>query len=273
MSSGKFCSTSWRKLLARATCPAPVLEVNYHFSCTAKTTCASIPACSGSQSSTQLSSSTIQPPGCTRAWAVLCPCPSVLQQTEGSGGWRWPHTCSPGSMAHGCRSLLHPSWLFQVCRLPAASRGTTAWHNVKGILLPYNGQNFHFTQYASKPAWLMFCSGLFVFVSLFPFFLFGVDVMHRRKDRMRTGQRWLCSQIGTLTPENCKQFPSFLFSIFVYIRGAGIILGHFLMLLKNSLTRNLVWITTISWRTTSLSPTWYQYSTIMYRHFKLLLFP
>lgn len=133
MSSGKFCCKSWRKLLVPGTCPTPLLEVNYCFSCTAKNTCASIPAAPAHSPNTQLSSSIIQPPDCTKAWALLCFCPSVLQQTRRR---TTPRACSPGSRARGRKSLLCPSWLFQVRGLPAASRGATAWHKVKGFL-PY----------------------------------------------------------------------------------------------------------------------------------------
>lgn len=95
MSSGKFCCKSWRKLLVPGTCPTPLLEVNYCFSCTAKNTCASIPAApahSPTPSSAPASSSRQTAPRHGLCSAFAPPSSSRL------GGGR-PHT--PAALAAG----------------------------------------------------------------------------------------------------------------------------------------------------------------------------
>lgn len=192
MSSGKFCCKSWRKLLVPGTCPTALLEVNYCFSCTAQTTCASIPAAparSPAPSSAPASSSHQAAPR-HRLHFTSAPLSSSRH-----GGGR-PHTCSPGSRAHGCRSFPLPLVAFS---------SLWAWHNVRGILLPYKGKIMHFTQYASKPA-------LFIWFGVGFFFSFSLELTWYEGGRTGwgPGRSGFCSQIDTVLPEGCNQTFSLL---------------------------------------------------------------
>lgn len=227
MSSGKFCCKSWRKLLVPGTCPTPLLEVNYCFSCTAKTTCASIPAApahSPTPSSAPASSSRQTAPrhGLCSAFAPL--------SSSRLGGER-PH--APAALAAGLmaaslyfaprgffRSVVfqqqaevqQPDTRWKASYLTTLQRQNTAFHS---ILPP----NRHFSRGLG---------GLFSF-------LCGVDVMQRRKDRMRTWQKCflLPDRHRPARGLQSNSFPSVCFSIPVYNKWAGIILDHFLLLQKN----------------------------------------
>lgn len=160
MSSGKLCCKSWRKLLVPGMCPTLLLEVNYCFSCTAKTTCASIPAVpahSPAPSSAPASSS--------KPWAVLCPCPSVPQQTWWSNGWGWLCTCSPGNSAYGCRSSPLPLMEFSDVWSSSNKQRGNSLTRCKGYHTTLQSKIIHFTPYASKPALFMWLVG-WVFLSL-----------------------------------------------------------------------------------------------------------
>lgn len=200
MSSGKFCCKSWRKLLVPGTCPTPLLEVNYCFSCTAKNTCASIPAApahSPTPSSAPASSSHQTAPR-----HGLCSSFAPLSSSRLGGRPHTPAALAAGLMAAGL--FLCPSWLFQVRGLPATSRGATAWHNVKGILLPCEGKILRFLS-----IYLQICTVHVVWVGRFPF---SMELMWCKGERTGwgPGRSDFCSQIGTILPEGCNQTLSLL---------------------------------------------------------------
>ena len=141
MSSGKFCCKSWRKLLVPGTCPTPLLEVNYCFSCTAKT---HVPPSQPLQLTAPAPSSA--PASSSRQAAPrhrLRSASAPLSSSRHSRGR--PHTCSPGSRAHGCRSFPSPLVAFSGLWSSSNKQRCNSLTQRKGHLAALQRQNnaFH----------------------------------------------------------------------------------------------------------------------------------